>query len=58
MIFASASQIDLAVGAVLASGQLTGALIASQLAIAKGAPWVRWVLIGAAALAAVRLGFF
>ena len=58
VVFASAAQIDVTVGAVLAVGQVTGAYVASQLAIAKGAAWVRWVLVGAAVVAAVRLGFF
>lgn len=57
-VFASAAQVDLAVGAVLAIGQVSGAVGASQLAIAKGANWVRWVLLVAAVAAAIRLGFF
>jgi hypothetical protein len=55
LLFASAAQVDLAVGVVLALGQMTGAWIASQMAIAKGAGWVRWVLVVAAVIAAVRL---
>jgi uncharacterized membrane protein YfcA len=34
---------------------MTGAWIAAHLAIEKGAPWVRWVLVAAAVVAAVRL---
>jgi hypothetical protein len=55
VFFASAAQVDLSVGVVLAIGQMTGAWIASQMAIAKGANWVRWVLVVAAVVAAVRL---
>ena len=58
VVFARAAQVDVAVGAVLAIGQVSGAVLASQLAIAKGAAWVRWVLLGAAIVAAIRLGFF
>ncbi len=58
VVFASAAQIDFAVGAVLAVGQVGGALTASHLAIAKGATWIRWVLLVAAVAAAIRLGFF
>jgi hypothetical protein len=55
LLFASAAQVDLQVGVVLALGQMTGAWIASQMAIAKGANWVRWVLVAAAVIAAIRL---
>ena len=55
LLFAAAAQVDVAVGVVLALGQMTGAWVASQMAIAKGANWVRWVLVFAAGLAAIRL---
>lgn len=55
LLFAAADQIDLSVGLVLALGQVTGAWIAAHMALAKGAPWVRWVLVVAALVAAVRL---
>ena len=55
LFFARAAQVDLAVGAVLSVGQITGAWVAAQLAITKGAGWVRWVLVVAAVIAAVRL---
>lgn len=58
VIFAGASQINWAVGLVLAAGQMTGAWIAAKLAIDKGAEWVRWVLVAAAVIAAVRLALF
>jgi uncharacterized membrane protein YfcA len=55
LLFARAAQVDWAVGAVLAAGQMTGAWIAARLALAKGAAWVRWILVVAAVVAAIRL---
>ena len=55
MLFVVADQVDFLVGGVLAVGQMTGAWVAAHLAIAKGAPWVRWVLVVAAVIAAIRL---
>ena len=55
LLFARASQVDLAVAAVLAAGQMSGAWAGSRLAVLKGASWIRWVLVVAAAIAAVRL---
>lgn len=57
-LFARAGQVDYAVGGVLAVGQVTGAWIAARMAIAKGAEWVRWILVVAALVAAGRLLFF
>jgi uncharacterized membrane protein YfcA len=55
ILFASADQVDLAIGLVLGVGNMTGAWIASNLAIKKGAGWIRWVLIVAAVAAALRM---
>lgn len=55
MLFVIAGQVDFLVGGVLAIGQMSGAWIAAHLALEKGAPWVRWVLVVAAVLAAIRL---
>lgn len=55
IFFASASQVDLQVGLVLSVGQMTGAWIAARLAILKGASWIRWVLVVAAIVAALRM---
>lgn len=55
LLFARAAQVDWGVGAVLAVGQMTGAWIAARLAVTKGAAWIRWVLVAAAIVAAVRL---
>ena len=57
LLFARASQVDLAVGAVLAVGQMSGAWAGSRLAVLKGAAWIRWVLVAAALVAAARLAF-
>jgi len=56
-LFARASQVDLGVGLVLGVGNMGGALIASRLAIKKGAGWIRWVLVVAAIAAATRMLF-
>jgi uncharacterized membrane protein YfcA len=55
ILFASADQVDLAVGLVMGVGNMTGAWIASNLALKKGAAWIRWVLILAAIAAALRM---
>ena len=57
-LFARAGQVDYAVGAVLAIGQVSGAWIAARLAVQKGAGWVRWILIAAALIAAGRMLLF
>lgn len=57
LLFARASQVDLAIGAVLAVGQMSGAWAGSRLAVLKGAAWIRWVLVAAALVAAARLAF-
>ena len=55
-LFARAGQVDWAAGATLGVGSMTGALIASRLAIRKGAAgWIRWVVIAAALAAALRM---
>jgi len=55
LLFATASQVDLAVGIVLSIGQVTGAWIAAHLALKRGSGWVRWVLVFAAVIAAGRM---
>ena len=55
IFFASASQVDIQVGLVLSIGQMTGAWIGARLAILKGAAWIRWVLVAAAIVAALRM---
>ncbi len=56
-LFARAGQVDWGAGLALGVGSMTGALIASRLAIRRGAGWIRWVVIGAALAAAVRMLF-
>jgi len=55
LLFASASQVDLRVGLVLSIGQMSGAWVAARLAVLKGAAWIRWVLVVAAVVAAIRM---
>jgi uncharacterized membrane protein YfcA len=54
-LFARAGQVDWAAGAALGVGSMTGALVASRLAIRKGAGWIRWVVVAAALAAAARM---
>ena len=54
-VFLIAGQVDLGLGLVLAGGNASGAYLAARLAVKKGAPWVRWLLIVAAVVAAIRL---
>ena len=54
-VFVLAGQVAPLAGVVLASGGMAGAWIASRLAVARGAGWIRWVLIVAALLAAARM---
>ena len=55
IIFVVAGQVDFGLGLTLAAGNSTGAYVAARVAVRKGAPWVRWVLIVAALGAAVRM---
>ncbi|HSR45347.1 MAG TPA: sulfite exporter TauE/SafE family protein [Acidimicrobiia bacterium] len=58
VLFASAAQVDWAYGLVMGIGNVTGAVLATRLAVAKGAGWIRWVLIVMAFVAAGRMLFF
>ncbi len=58
LLFWQADQVDLTAGLILACGNMTGAVVATRLAIRKGAGWIRWVLVGAAVVAAGRMLFF
>lgn len=55
VFFAGASQVDLAVGLVLAIGNSSGAWMASRLAVRRGAGWIRWLLVVVAIGAAIRM---
>lgn len=52
-----AGDVDLPLGLILAAAYSSGAFTAARLAVQKGAAWARWVLIAAAAGAAVRMLF-
>ncbi len=56
-VFLFAGQVSLLAGGVLAIGNMTGAWIASKLAIAKGGGWIRWVVMATALAAAARMLF-
>lgn len=59
LVFANNDQVDWVAGALLGMGNMMGAWLAAQLAVRKGAAWVRWVLIGTVAVsAAYLLGLF
>ena len=55
LLFAFAGQVDFGLGLVLAGGNASGAYVAARVAVRKGAPWVRWMLVVAAIGAAVRM---
>lgn len=55
IVFAVAGQVDLTMGLVLAVGQASGAYASARIALDKGANWVRWFLVAAALVAAVRM---
>ena len=55
MVFAIAGQVDIVLGLVLAVGQAAGGYVSARVALKRGAGWVRWLLIIAALVAAVRM---
>jgi uncharacterized membrane protein YfcA len=57
-VFLLAGQVSLLAGVVLAAGNMSGAWIASRLAVKKGAGWIRLVVVVAALTAAARMLFF
>ena len=59
LVFAGNSQVDWGLGLLLAAGNMLGAWWAARLAVQKGAPWVRQLLILIVAFsAAYLLGLF
>lgn len=59
VVFARNGQVNWGIGLVLAAGQMLGAWWAARLAVQKGAPWVRQLLIAIVAIsAAYLLGLF
>jgi uncharacterized membrane protein YfcA len=57
LVFASASQVNWEAGVAVGIGSMAGAWLAASLAVKKGAGWIRWVLVVAAAAAAARMLF-
>ena len=55
--FIWAGQVNYLAGLVLAIGNMSGAWVAAHVAVEKGAGWIRWVLVVAAVVAAVRMLF-
>ncbi|MBU1227055.1 MAG: sulfite exporter TauE/SafE family protein, partial [Actinobacteria bacterium] len=55
LLFISADQVHWGAGALVGAGSMVGALLASTLAVKKGAGWIRWVLVAAAIAAALRM---
>ncbi len=55
IVFVINGQINWGVGLLLALGNMTGALIASRLAVQKGAGFVRWLLIAVVVVSALQL---
>lgn len=55
ILFILADQVDFGLGLVLAAGNSTGAWVAARMAVKRGASWVRWILIAAAVIAAIRM---
>jgi uncharacterized membrane protein YfcA len=55
LLFISADQVHWGAGLLVGAGSMIGAWAASALAVKKGAGWIRWVLVVAAAAAAIRM---
>ncbi len=58
VMFIGAEQVHWGAGISVGVGSMAGAFLASTLAVKKGAGWIRWVLVLAAVVAAVRMLFF
>lgn len=58
IVFGLRGQLWIAEGLVLASGNMGGAWIASRLAIRKGTPWIRVIVVVAAVAAVTKLLLF
>jgi uncharacterized membrane protein YfcA len=58
LLFASAAQVNWSYGLVMGIGNVFGAVLATRLAVTRGAGWIRWVLILMAVVAATRMLFF
>lgn len=59
IVFVINDQVELSVGLVLAVGNMSGAWVASRMAVKRGAGFVRWLLIGVVIVSAfMLLGLF
>lgn len=54
-IFIYHGQVNWGVGLLLACGNMTGAWLGTRMAVKKGAPWVRYILIAVVALSGIKL---
>ena len=55
VVFVINDQVDWRIGLALAAGQATGAWVAARMAVKRGAPFVRWAVIGIVVLSAGAL---
>jgi len=55
VFFAQAAAVDWKVGLTMAVGNTAGSYLAARLAVARGARWIRWLLVVVAVGAAVRM---
>ncbi len=58
LVFLRNGQVNWAVGLVMSLGNVVGAWLAARVAVEKGAPWIRRLLIAVIAVAAVNLLLF
>lgn len=58
VVFVRNAQVNWTVGLVMSIGNVLGAWLAARVAVEKGAPWIRRLLIAVIAVAAVNLLFF
>jgi uncharacterized membrane protein YfcA len=59
IVFAVNGQVRLSIGLILALGNMSGAWVASRMAVKRGAGFVRWLLMGVVIVSAVvLLGLF
>jgi uncharacterized membrane protein YfcA len=58
LVFGAAGQLDVPRGLVLAAGNMGGAWIGARVALKRGAPWIRVVVVAAAVAAVAKLLVF
>lgn len=57
-VFIAMGEVDFMLGITMGSGNMLGAWMATRVAVAKGAGFIRWVLLGAVFFFSVKLLFF